>query len=170
MAAQERTAPQRAGCPSGFSTARLIGWNLDNKQPLGKAVFDETKNRLEVSVENVGLPDGHQLSVLIGDDRIGSIGALKEGSASGAVDRQLKSGARVRIFDDDRPIVSGNLVSDNTRSATTPPRVSPSATPGESPTVSPSLSPSASPAPTVSPSESPTASPELSPTASPAVR
>ena len=141
-----------APCPSGRSVARLTGWMMNNKMPVGKAIYDQQSQKLEVSVNSVALPDGSQLSVLAGDNRIGELKALTGGSAAATINRNLKEGSRVRILDNDRPVVSGNLVCDNSQPA---PTVPPPPTP--SPTVSPT------PGPTVSPSPTPAPSPTLKP-------
>jgi hypothetical protein len=96
-------------CQSGRSAAKLTGWELNSKMPRGSAVFTAESGSLEISVENVALPDGRMLNVLVDDDRIGQIGPLKEGSATGSIAGKLADGDRVRVIDDDRPVVSGNL-------------------------------------------------------------
>ena len=136
-----------APCPSGRSAARLTGWMMNNKMPVGKASYDEQSQRLEVSVDSVSLPDGHQLAVLVGDNRIGELKALSGGSAAATINRIVKEGSRVRVLDDDRPVVSGNLVCDNSQPA---PTVPPSPTP--TPTVSPTPEPTVTPPPTPAPS------------------
>lgn len=137
-----------APCPSGHSVARLTGWMLNEKMPIGTAHYDEAAQKLEVSVDSVGLPDGSRLTVLNGDDRIGELSALAAGKATVTVTGALKQGDRVRILQGDRPIVSGNLKCD--ASAATP-------------TPSPTASPTATPSPTASPSVTPTPSPTLQP-------
>src|SRR5688572_26356790 len=96
-------------CSSGQFEARLTGWVLNNKTPKGEATYDDTTKQLNVSIESVALPDGRTLDVLIGDRRIGQIAGLKDGTAKGTVTQDLSEGDRVRIFDAERPIVSGNL-------------------------------------------------------------
>lgn len=159
--ASGKTDDRGAQCPSGKFEAELTGWSLGGKYPSGSATFDAATNQLEVSVESVNLPDGKMLAVLIGDDRIGEIGALSKGSAKGIITRTLAEGDRVRIFDADRPIVSGNLRC--VAAPVTTPTQSPSPMPTPSPTMSPS--PTSSPSPTPTPSQTPNPSPQ--PTATP---
>ena len=139
-------------CPSGRAAARLTGWMLNEKMPVGKANYNEKSQKLDVAVESVALPDGRKLNVLIGDDRVGELGSLTNGSATGAITRNIKEGSRVRVLDGERPIVSGNLVCDNAEPApTVPPSPSPTPSPTETPTPDPSVTPTPSPSPTLSP-------------------
>ena len=144
-------------CPSGQAAAKLTGWPLNGKNPVGDAKYDEVKQVLEVSVDLVALPDGRVLSILIGEDRIGEMQPLKDGKSSGSVTRAVPHDARVRVFDADRPIVSANL---RCVEATQPPA-------NPQPTVTPWPSPSASPSPSPSPSASPSPSPSPGPTTEP---
>ena len=150
-------------CPSGRSTAKLTGWMLNNKTPVGRANYDEAAKGLEITVENVALPDGTVMSILIGEEKIGEMAPLKDGAARVVLTRPLSDQARVRIFDADRPIVSANL---QCTSITQP---APTASPSPSPSISPipSPSPSVSPIPSPSPSISPNPSPSPAPTAAP---
>jgi hypothetical protein len=166
----ESAAAQHMLCPSGQSRARLTGWMLGNKTPVGSATYDEAKRQLAISVESVGLEDGKVLSVLIGDERIGQLQPLKDGKATGAINQTIPDGARVRVFDVDRPIVSANLACADALVPTatiSPMMPSPTASPtiAPSPTVSPA--PSVTPSPTVSPDVSPTATPDGMPKRSP---
>jgi hypothetical protein len=150
-----------AQCPSGHAEARLTGWTLNGKTPVGLAKYDEATGLLEVSVDAVSLADGKVLSILIGEDRVGELQPLKDGKATGTITRQLADNARVRVFDADRPIVSANL---QCVAAAAAPTVSPS--PSPSPSASASPSPSASP--TISPGPSTTPNPDPMPKRSPA--
>jgi hypothetical protein len=132
-------------CPSATAQAKLTGWALNSKMPLGTATYNESTKQLDVSVSSVGLPDGTALLVLIGDDEIGKLNPLKDGSASGTLTQTLTEGARVRVFNGDVPILSANLQCV-------------AATPTPSPTVTTTPTPSPSPSPSISPS--PTAAPE----------
>jgi len=99
------------GCSSGKLSASLTGWMMDNEMPTGNAGFDADKNQLSVSVASVKLPDGTKLEVLIGDKKVGELEGLAKGESKGVitVDKDLSEGARVRILNDKRPVVSGNL-------------------------------------------------------------
>ena len=161
ISASAKTDYRVAQCPSGKFEAKLTGWSLGGKFPSGSATFDAGTNQLEVSVESVNLPDGKILTVLIGEDRIGEMGSLSKGSARGTISRTLTDGDRVRVFDADRPIVSGSLTC--VAAPVTTPTQTPSPMPTPSPTMSPS--PTLSPSPTPTPSETPDPSPQ--PTATP---
>lgn len=137
-------------CPSGRMFVRLTGWSLNDKMPRGTASFDEKSRQLEVTVDSVNLPDGRRLAVLVGDDRIGEMEALKGGSAGATLTRSLKEGDRVRVFDGERPIVSGNLACDNSQ-----PLQTPTPSPTASPTPLPSVTPTATPEPTITPGGKP---------------
>lgn len=161
ISASGKLDDRRSQCPSGKFEAKLTGWSLGGKFPSGTATFDADTNQLEVAVESVDLPDGKVLAVLIGDDRIGEMGSLNKGSARGIINRTLAEGDRVRVFDADRPIVSGSLTC--VAAPVTTPTQSPSVMPTASPTMSPS--PTSSPSPTPTPSQTPGPSPQ--PTATP---
>src|SRR5687767_7441610 len=72
-------AAESSICPSGQSSARLTGWMLNNKTPMGTATYTESGKNLEVTVSAVNLPDGTRLSVLDGENRIGELSPLKSG-------------------------------------------------------------------------------------------
>lgn len=99
-------------CSTRHAKARLTGWKLNKKMPKGTATFDGVKNELSISVTKVALADGTELSVLIGEKRIGSLNALKDGEAAGILSRPLDEGDRVRVLNGSRPVVSGSLVCD----------------------------------------------------------
>jgi hypothetical protein len=100
------------GCTEGKLSANLTGWMMNEEMPKGSAGFDKEKNQLTVSVESVKLPDGTKLAVLIGEKRIGELGALANGGSKGEIklDKALSEGDRVRVLHDKVPVVSGNLV------------------------------------------------------------
>jgi hypothetical protein len=158
---------QTAACPSGLSQANLTGWMLNGKMPSGTASYNSNTKQLDVSVESIGLPDGTTLQVLKGDDRIGQIGPLVGGKANGTVTAVLDDGARVRVFDGERPLVSANLVC----VAATPTPTStetPTPTPTQTQTPTPTPTPTVTPSPTVSPGEpTPDPMPKPSPFPSP---
>ena len=149
-------------CPGGRAEARLTGWTLNGKTPVGVAKYDEATGLLEVSVDAVAIADGKVLSILIGEDRVGELKPLKDGKASGTITRKLDHNARVRVFDADRPIVSANL---QCVAATAAPTTSPSPSPTASASPSPSASPTISPGPSTTPNPDPM--PKRSPAPSP---
>ena len=165
-------APIVAGnaCPSGQASAQLTGWSLNGKMPSGSAKYTEATKQLEVAVASISLPNGKVLSVFIGEDRIAELPPLKDGMTEGTITRALEDGARVRVFDGDRPLLSANLKCDEAPVASPTPSPTTSTTPTASPTAMPTVSPTTSPTamPTVSPTTSPTAMPTVSPTMAPA--
>lgn len=102
------------GCTSGKLSASLTGWMMKNEMPNGTAGFDEGKNQLSVTVDHVSLPDGTKLEVLIGDKKVGELDGLAKGESKGQITlgKDLSAGDRVRILNDKRPVVSGNLTCD----------------------------------------------------------
>jgi hypothetical protein len=154
---------ETAACPSGHSAARLTGWMLNGKRPVGTAKYNEATKTLEVEVKAVALPDGKRLNILIGDDRIGEMEPLEGGSARVVLMRALRDKARVRVFDEDRPLVSANL---KCVAAPTPaPTPMPTATPTPPPTPTPSPTPV--PEPTLLPTPDPMPKDSPHPTPSP---
>lgn len=149
-------------CASGKSSANLTGWPIDGKYPAGSAEFDRETNRLTVTARSVPLEDGTILRVLIGDDRIGEMQPLKAGETQVVItgSDKVDVDSRVRVFNKDVPLMSGNLVC-----VEPTPTASPTAVPTSTPLPSPSASPTAIPtaSPTPFPPVSPTASPSISP-------
>jgi hypothetical protein len=133
-------------CESGIFSADLTGWALEGETPRGKALYNASQRRLEVEVTNVKLNEGLVLDVRIGDDKIGQMEPLKGGSAktSITVNESLTEDSRVRVFNDEVPILSANL---RCEKLATP-------TPSPIPTATPSVTPSLSPTPTTTPSPS----------------
>ena len=103
-----------AACGTGMYTATLTGWDLNGATPKGEAEYDSSKDQLNVEVKNVKLKDGTILEILIGDDKIGKLEPLKDGTAKAMITLkdELDEKSRVRVLDDDRPIVSANLQCD----------------------------------------------------------
>ncbi|PYT00437.1 MAG: hypothetical protein DMF63_07670 [Acidobacteria bacterium] len=157
--------PTSLACPSARSAAKLTGWALNNKNPFGDAVYDESAKSLVITVSNVALPNGTRLSILTGDEKIGEMEPLKEGSARGVVTHILPDNARVRVFSDDRPIVSANLQCSTSPAPVATVVPSPSVRP--SPSTSPSVSPSTSPSPGPTNEPTPDPMPKQSPMPSP---
>jgi len=114
LSAQEASQAANDGCTNGKLSASLTGWMMNNEMPTGTAGFDADKKQLSVSVTSVKLPDGTKLEVLIGDKKIGELDGLAKGESKGqiTIDRDLSAGDRVRILNDKRPVVSGNLTCD----------------------------------------------------------
>jgi hypothetical protein len=108
------TVSQTAVCGAGQYTAVLTGWDLNGATPKGEAAYNLNEDKLIVEVQNVKLKDGVVLDVLIGDDKVGKMQPLKNGSATATITLKdkLDEKSRVRVFDDDRPIVSANLKCD----------------------------------------------------------
>jgi hypothetical protein len=157
-------------CPSGSAQARLTGWILNSKMPVGTANYNESTKQLDIAVESVALADGTTLLVFEGDNRLGQLKPLKDGSASGTVTATVPDAARLRILNGETPIVSANLKCvDSTPTPTQTP--SPSPSPSPAPTVTPSPSPTATVAPSPSPAPSPlpTTQPLPAPSPSPAL-
>jgi hypothetical protein len=172
--------PAESICPSGHAGAKLTGWQLNKKMPLGTASYVESTKNLKVDVSSVDLPNGTVLSVYVDENRIGDMPPLADGVASVVLSHAVPDGARVRVLSADRPIVSANLQcvdapkavpTTNPRSTPTPrptqaPSPSPTSTPLPSPTLQPVPTPTVSPTPSPSPAESPT--PDPMPKSSPA--
>jgi hypothetical protein len=114
-----------AQCDTGMMAANLTGWTLNNVFPKGQATFNVSTKQLKVTVSSVKLDDGTTLNVQSDGEDTGSLPALKDGAAemSFTVKNDLKEGDRIRVIDDDRPVVSGKLACSK---ATTAPQTSPS--------------------------------------------
>ncbi len=110
-ASEQALSAQSDVCQTGKFAARLTGWTVNQQTPRGTADFTLTNKQLNVSVSSVALPDGTKLEILIDDDKIGELEALKAGEAKGSVTiaDKIEDGARVRILNDERPVVSGDL-------------------------------------------------------------
>ena len=108
-------------CTSGKLSASLTGWMMKNQMPSGTAGFDADKNQLSVAVDNVNLSDGTKLEVLIGDKKVGELDGLAKGESKAQItlEKDLSAGDRVRILNDKRPVVSGNLTCDSSATAKT---------------------------------------------------
>lgn len=161
-AANESASESPMSCPSGRAAARLTGWTLNEKTPVGRAEYDESAKSLEVTVESVALPDGTRLAVFIGEEKIGDMEPLKQGVATFVVSKTLADGAAVLVFDADRPIVSANL-----QCVKNGPKTTSKPTPPRSPMPSPTSSPSPSPGPTAEPTPDPMPKRSPVPTPSP---
>jgi hypothetical protein len=116
-------ASRIAACGTGQYEAQLTGWTLNEMTPTGTARYSAKDKLLEIEVEKVKLKDGTVLEVLIGDDKIGKMEPLKDNSAKAVivVEDDLDEKSRVRIFNDDVPILSANLSCDAAQDATSSP-------------------------------------------------
>ena len=156
--------PAESTCPSGHSGAKLTGWQLNNKMPLGTASYIEATKDLRVEVTSVGLPNGTVLSVFVDETRAGDMSPLIDGTASVVLNQLVPDGARIRVLSADRPIVSANLQCvDAPKGATTAPRSTPTPRPTRAPSPSPSPTSTPVPSPTLQPVPTPTVSPTPSP-------
>lgn len=129
-----------APCPSGNLTANLTGWTLNNVIPRGIASYKESSKELKISLLSIKLDDGTSLTIETKKDKLGEVTALKDGKAeiSLTVSDGLKEKDRIRVMEDDRPIVSGDLICAKAESSPTP-------APAKTPTPAPSPEPSPSP-------------------------
>ena len=109
-----------AACGTGQYEAVLTGWTLNEMTPTGIAQYSAKDKRLEIQVEKVKLKDGTVLDVRIGDDKVGKMEPLKGNTAKAVivVDDDLDERSRVRIFNDDVPILSANLSCDSSPETT----------------------------------------------------
>lgn len=97
-------------CTSGQFEAKLTGWTLNNKMPMGKAEFRKVAKKLKVMVSAVALSDGTVLEIRNGDNKIGETLPLKNNETSALIDPfDIGDELLVAIWEDDRPIVSGSL-------------------------------------------------------------
>lgn len=119
-----------AQCASGVMTANLTGWTLNNVFPKGEAAFNAKTKQLKITVSSVKLDDGTSLNVEADGDEAGSLPALKDGTAemSFTVSKVLEEGDRIRVTDEDRPIVSGDLVCSKAPAPTPEPTAKPEPT------------------------------------------
>jgi hypothetical protein len=164
-------APAFAGDDETIINAGLSGAILNGMRPSGKAVFRQRSNndlKLEVEVEDVNLPSGTVLNVLINNQSIGTItlGSLRAGEIELESERgqnvpQVNSGTQVSVTNQSGGgIVSG--VFGTSPSATPTPTATPAATPTATPT--PGTTPSPTPTPGATPSPTPTPGATPSPT------
>ena len=121
LAAQANDLDRLAACGTGQYQALLTGWTLNGSTPTGNAHYSSKDKRLEIKVEKVDLKDGTVLDVRIGDDKIGKMEPIKDKSATTVItiEDELDEKSRVRIFNDDVPILSANLACDSSPEATT---------------------------------------------------
>ena len=97
-------------CTSGQFEAKLTGWALNNKMPMGKAEYKKSAKALKVIVSSVALGDGTVLEVRNGDNKIGETLPLKDSETTAMIDPfDMGDDLLVGIWENDRPIVTGSL-------------------------------------------------------------
>ena len=154
-------APAFAGDDEVIINAGLSGAVINGQTPVGKAVFRErpgNDRKLEVEVQDVNLPAGTVLNVLVGGQQIGTItlDALRAGQVELETERgqavpAVTNGTTVAVRNQSGAnIVTGTFGS---ASATPTPTASPTATPTATPT--PGATPSPTPTPGATPSPTP---------------
>jgi hypothetical protein len=154
-------APALANDDEVIINAGLSGAAINGQTPSGKAVFRErpgNDRKLEVEVEDVNLPAGTVLNVLVGGQQLGTItlDALRAGQVEleterGQVVPAVANGTAVAVRNQSGAnVVTGAFGS---ASATPTPTASPTATPSATPT--PGATPSPTPTPGATPSPTP---------------
>lgn len=97
-------------CTSGQFEAKLTGWSLNNKMPLGKAEYRKSAKTLKVMVSAVALSDGTVLEIRNGDNKIGETLPLKDSETSAVIESfEIGDDLLVGIWQESRPIVTGSL-------------------------------------------------------------
>ena len=143
--------------------ARLAGASINGMTPTAEVEFRVEGNdrRFEVEVENVNLPAGTRINVLVDNAVAGTIvlnnqfeGELRLRTDNGQAVPQVTSRSQIVIATQ-----SGMTIVAGTFSPSPLPSPTPNATPAPSPSPTPNPSPSPSPNPTPSPSPSPNPSP-----------
>lgn len=149
-----------AGDDEVIIETRLSGPALNGQTPKGEARHRSRPGRRDfrVEVENVNLPAGTVLNVLVNGTNIGGLtinsfrqGELERNTNDGQFVPNVANGTRVVVRTQ-----AGATVASGTFGATTP---NPSPSPSASPSPSPGATPSPSPSPGATPSPSPSPSP-----------
>jgi len=151
--------------------APLSGPAINGVTPTGRARYEVESDRreFEAEVENVNLPQGTALRVLVDGAQVGAFSLDGDGRArlrlrtdEGQAVPVIVAGSRVAVANQ----AGATLLAGAFSSAPDP---SPSPTPGASPSPSPDATPGASPSPTpgATPSPTPGATPSPTPGASP---
>lgn len=97
-------------CTSGQFEAKLTGWSLNNKMPIGKAEYRKSAKTLKVIVSAVALNDGTVLEIRNGDNKIGETLPLKDSETTAMIESfDIGDDLLVGIWEDTRPIVTGSL-------------------------------------------------------------
>ena len=160
-------APAFANDDETIIEAGLIGAAIGGRTPHGKAVFRQrpgNDRKLEVEVEDVNLPAGTVLNVLVGGQQVATLtlGALR----AGEVELETERGQAVPAITGGTSVVvrnqsGANIVTGAFGSA------APTPTPGATPTATPTPGATPSPTPGATPSPTPGASPTPTPGATP---
>ena len=143
-------APAFAGSDEVIINAGLSGATINGQTPSGTAVFRERPGnvrKLEVEVQDVNLPAGTVLNVLVGGQQIGTI--TLDALRAGKVELETERGQTVPAVTNGTAVAVRNQAGANivtgtfgSASATPTPTASPTATPTATPT------PGATPTPT----------------------
>ena len=162
--------PAFAGDDETIIIAGLSGATLNGQQPSGRAEFRQRPGndlRLEVQVEDVNLPAGTVLNVLVNNQPFGTI--TLNSLRAGEVERETGRGESVPVVSNGTPvvvrnqagatIVSGVFGTNTTPTATPTPGATPTATPTPGATPSPTPTPGATPTPSPTPGATPTPTP-----------
>jgi hypothetical protein len=158
-------APAFANDDETIINAGLSGPVLNGMRPSGKAVFRQRPGndlKLEVEVEDVNLPAGTVLNVLVNNQSIGTItlGSLRAGEIELESERgqnvpQVNNGTQVSVNNQAGASLVSGVFGTN-------PTATPGATPSATPT--PGATPSSTPTPGATPSPTPTPGATPSPT------
>ncbi len=182
-AAALAVGPAFAGDDETIITAGLSGATLNGQRPSGRADFRQRPGndlKLEVEVEDVNLPAGTVLSVLVNNQPFGTItlnslraGEIERETGRGESVPQVTNGTPVVVTNQaGAAIVSGAFGTNPTTTPTPSATPTPGATPSPTPTATPSPTPTpgATPSPTPTPGATPTPSPTpgATPTPTPA--
>jgi hypothetical protein len=143
-------APAFAGGAETTTTTTLSGAAIGGVTPTGKAVFvqkADSNRKLEVEVEDVNLPAGTVLNVLVDGTKIGTI--TLDALRAGKIELETENSQNVPLINTGTRVIvtnqSGTNIVAGTVGATTP-TGTPTPTPGATP--SPTPTPGATPTPT----------------------
>ncbi|HEX8560317.1 MAG TPA: DUF4214 domain-containing protein [Pyrinomonadaceae bacterium] len=158
-------APAFANDDETIINAALSGASLGGQTPVGKAVFRErpgADRKLQVEVQDVNLPAGTALVVLVGGQQVATL--TIDSLRAGRVELETGRGQAVPA------VANGTSVAVRNQSGATIASgafgsAAPAPTPGASPTATPTPTPGAGPTPT--PGASPTPTPGATPSPTP---
>jgi hypothetical protein len=164
-------APALAGDDEVIITAPLTGAAINGRTPVGKAEFRQRPGndlKLEVEVQDVNLPAGTVLNVLVGGQQVATltINTLRAGEVELETERgqavpAVTNGTAVAV----RNQAGANVVAGTFGSGGATPTPTASPSPTATPTATPT--PGATPSPTATPGATPSPSPTATPTATP---
>jgi hypothetical protein len=166
-------APASADDSETIINAALTGASIGGVTPSGKAVFRERSandRKLQVEVQDVNLPAGTVLNVLVGGQQVGTLtldtlraGKLELETGRGQSVPAVVGGTSVAVTNQSGGgIVAGTFGSAApTPTPTATPTPSPTATPTPTPTPTATPSPTATPTATPTPGATPTPTPEM---------